>query len=63
MYRLKAVRLDDGSFKITIDQDSYIETLVDVDISPDRLRQDGSLSKSWHLSRVYLKSVPDATCS
>ena len=36
----------DGFFKITVDQDSYIETLVDVDIPPDRLRQDGILNKA-----------------
>ena len=34
-----------GFNKIVIDQDFYVETLQDVDISPERLRDDGPLSR------------------
>ena len=40
---LKTVRNSDGTFKIVIDQDAYIETIPDVEIPADRVRQDGPL--------------------
>jgi len=40
---LKTVRNPDGTFKIVIDQDAYNETVPDVDISADRIRQEGAL--------------------
>eukprot|EP00434_Breviolum_minutum_P038697 symbB.v1.2.034335.t1/scaffold4414.1/size41512/3 len=40
---LKTVRNSDGSFKILIDQDAYIENIPDVEISAERIRQDGAL--------------------
>eukprot|EP00434_Breviolum_minutum_P014147 symbB.v1.2.012474.t1/scaffold861.1/size176854/4 len=40
---LKTVRNPDGTFKIVIDQDAYIETIPDVEIPADRVRQEGAL--------------------
>ena len=40
---LKTVRNSDGTFKIVIDQDAYIETIPDVEIPADRVRQEGPL--------------------
>ena len=34
----------DGSFSIEIDQASYVETLMDLDLPPDRLREEGMLN-------------------
>ena len=35
---------DDGTFRIEVDQDAYIESLGDLEISPQRLRADGPLT-------------------
>ena len=40
---LKTIRNSDGTFKIVIDQDAYIETIPDVEIPAERVRQDGPL--------------------
>ena len=40
---LKTIPDGNGNFKITIDQDAYIETVADLEIPPDRLHQDGPL--------------------
>lgn len=42
---VSTVKQADGSFKIVIGQEAYVETLADIDIPPDRLRQDDSLSR------------------
>ena len=41
--RLEDYTDGNGNFKITIDQDAYIETVADLEIPPDRLHQDGPL--------------------
>lgn len=42
---LKTSRESNGNFKITIDQDAYVESVADIDINPQRLRSDGPLTK------------------
>ena len=39
------VRQTDGRFKIVVEQNAYIETLTDVDMSPERLRSNGPLNR------------------
>lgn len=42
---LTTVREKNGEFQIQINQDAYVESLTDVSIRPERLRQDGPLRK------------------
>ena len=38
------IKQKDGRFRIRVDQDSYVESLADVEIPPERLRSNGKLS-------------------
>jgi hypothetical protein len=43
---IQTVKKENGEFAIHVNQDAYIETIMDVNLDPERWQQSGSLSKT-----------------